>query len=128
MYKVLIQDEGGWALWEQVEADRCIHCKTGGLSALEEAFPRYPLRFRPSDSILPHSSMPQPRQQLLGNCPSTPKDYFGKGLMVGQLLSNPHPSLHLPLHSHGNLSTRHGTELVRKPGRAAVTNTQVPRR
>lgn len=129
MHKVLIEDEGGWPLGEQVEADGRIHCKTGGLSVLEAAFPRYPLLT--SQRLHPPTAQYAPAQAAAaGKLPLHPQGLFWEGAKGGsQLLPNPDPTpLHLPLHSHGSLSTRHGTELVRKPGRAAVTNTQVPRR
>lgn len=127
MHKVLIEDEGGWPLGEQVEADRRIYCKKDGLSALE-ALPRCPCRLHPNGFIFPSPFyMPQPRQQLLRSCPLHPQGLIWEGADDGSAAALSHP-LHLPLHSHGSLSTRHGTELVRKPGRAAVTNTQVPRR
>lgn len=80
----------------------------------------------PSGFILPQPPVHTPAQAAAAGKPalSAPKDYFGKGLMRS---AAPHP-LQLPLHSRGSLSTRQGTELVRKPGRAAVTSTQVPKR
>lgn len=53
MHKVLIKDEGGWPLWEQVEADGGIYCKKGGLSALEVALPRCPHHLHPSGFVFP---------------------------------------------------------------------------
>lgn len=127
MHQVLIEDEGGWPLGEQVEADRCVYCKKDGLSALE-ALPRCLCPVHPNGFIFPSPFyMPQPRQQLLRSCPLHPQGLIWEGADDGSAAALSH-TLHLPLHSHGSLSTRHGTELVRKPGRAAVTNTQVPRR
>lgn len=33
VHEVLIEDEGGWPLGEQVEAHRCIHCRGRGISS-----------------------------------------------------------------------------------------------
>lgn len=84
------------------------------------------LHLNPSDIILPQPPWSTPAQAAAAGkpAPSAPKDYFGKGLMGSAAAPPPH----LLLHSQGSLSTRQGTELVRKPGRAAVTSTQVPKR
>lgn len=98
VHEVLIEDEGGRSLREQVEADGGVYCRRGGCSAPQKQkhYPRLPCPLPQNPSVFPSLCIPQPGQQLLEGLLLHPQDLFWEGADGGSaaIPSPPCPCTH----------------------------------